>query len=181
MSSTLERLAHAAEPESAGVLTRRRWLYRIVLGLVCLLLGLTVLDGLDVLDVVGPDEDRVTASGGGYVLEVEHPSVSRPALASVFRITVRRDGGFDEPLQIAVSRSYLEAMDLNGILPAPSGETAVGEWILWEFDPPPGEELTITYESRFEPGVQASRDGVVAVFEDDAPVVEVEFTTAVRP
>lgn len=181
MSSTLERLAHAAEPKSAGVLARRRWLFRIVFALVCLLLGLTVLDGFDVLDVVGPDEEIVTASGEGYVLEVEHPSVTRPALASVFRITVRRDGGFDEPLQIGISRHYLEAWDLNGILPSPSSETAVGEWIVWEFDPPPGEELTVTYESRLEPGLQASRDGTVAVFEDDAPVLDVEFTTAVRP
>ena len=181
MSSTVERLTHPAEPEAAPILWRRKWLFRIVMGSVCVLLALTVLDGFDVVDVVGPDEDTVSATGEGYVLEVEHPSVSRPALASVFRITVGQEGGFDEPLQIGVSRSYLEALDLNGVLPAPSGETAVGPWIVWEFDPPPGDELTITYEARIEPGLQASRDGRVAVFEDDEPVLEVEFTTTVRP
>lgn len=181
MSSTLERLAHPLEPEASGILSRRRWLFRIVFGLVCLLLALTVLDGLDVLEVVGPDEETSVVSGGGYVLEVEHPSVSRPALASVFRITVRHDGGFDEPLQVGITRRYLEAWDVNGILPAPSSETAVGDWILWEFDPPPGEELTITYEARFEPGLQVPGEGAVAVFEDDVPVVDIEFTTRMMP
>jgi len=145
------------------------------------LLGLAVLDGFDVVDAFGPDEEIVAASGAGYRLEVEHPTVTRPALASVLRIRVAREGGFDEPLQLGVDRRYLELWDLNGILPAPSGETAEGRWVLWEFDPPPGDELLITYEARLEPGVQAGRDGAVAVFEDDEPVAVVRFRTEVRP
>lgn len=181
MSSTIDRLAHAREPESSGVVRRRRWLYRMVMGLLVGLLGLAVLDGLDVVDAFGPDEDVVEVAGEGYVLRVEHPSVSRPALASIFRITVEREEGFDGPLQLGISRRYLEAWDVNGILPAPAGETALGDWILWEFDEPPGQELVITYEARFEPGLQAPRQGRVAVFEDDVPVLTTGFTTAVRP
>ena len=179
--STIEQLARVTEPASAGVVAKRKWLYRAVMALVVLILGGAVLDGLDVLDTVGPDETVVEATGEGYELEVEHPSVTRPALASVFRIKVRQEGGFDEPLQIGVSRRYLEAWDLNGVLPSPAAETAVGPWIVWEFDPPPGDELVVTYEARIEPGQQSPRFGRVAVFEEDEPVLEVEFDTVVRP
>jgi hypothetical protein len=181
MRSTIDQLTKVTEPADAGAVWRRRWLHRAVMALLALLLGAAVLDGFDVLDSVGPDEATVTEVGAGYELEVEHPSVTRPALASVFRVTVRKPGGFDEPLQVGISRDYLEAWDVNGILPAPSAETAVGPWIIWEFDPPPGEELVVTYEARIEPGVETNRTGAVAVFEDDEPVLEADFTTAVRP
>lgn len=181
MSSTIEGLANYGEPASAWTIRQRRWLHRLVLGALWLVLGLVVLDGLDVVEVVGPDEAVVRAAGAGYELEVEHPSTSRPALASLLRIRIEQEGGFDEPLQIGITRHYLEAWDVNGILPAPSAETAVGPWIIWEFDPPPGEELVITYEARFEPGLQADRAGAVAVFEEDEPVLRVDWTTRIRP
>ena len=176
-----EHVAHVGDAEWAHVIGRRRLLHRLVGGLLALIMVLAVLDGLDAVNTLGPDERRIGASGGGFELEVEYPSLTRPALASVFRITVGRDGGFDEPVQVAVSREYLEAWDLNGVLPSPAAETAVGSWIIWEFDPPPGDELTITYESRIEPGEQTSVPGAVAVLVDDEPVAEVRFTTVIRP
>ena len=181
LDSTTEQLMRVSEPASAREVAKRRWLFRTVMGLVALVIGAAVLDGLDVVDLVGPDEAVVRAAGEGYELRVDYPSVTRPALASVFRISVRRDDGFDEPLQIGVSRRFLEAWDLNGVLPATAAERAVGPWIVWEFDPPPGDELVVTYESRIEPGLQSSRDGRVAVFEEDEPVVEVAFDMTVRP
>ena len=176
-----EHVAHVGDAEWAHVIGRRRLLHRVVGGLLALVMVLAVLDGLDALNTLGPDERRVSASGGGFELDVEYPSPTRPALASVFRIAVRREGGFDEPVQVAVSRTYLEAWDLNGVLPAPAAETSMGEWIVWEFDPPPGDELLVTYESRIEPGEQTSVPGAVAVLVDDEPVAEVRFTTVVRP
>jgi hypothetical protein len=176
-----EHVAHVGDAEWAHVIGRRRLLHRVVGGLLALVMVLAVLDGLDALNTLGPDERRVSASGGGFELEVEYPSVSRPALASVFRIAVRRAGGFDEPVQVAVSRTYLEAWDLNGVLPGPAAETSMGAWIVWEFDPPPGDELLVTYESRIEPGEQTSVPGAVAVLVEDEPVAEVRFTTVMRP
>ena len=178
--STIERLAKVDEPEWRHVFRRRRLLHRLVAGVLAAIMLLAVLDGIDVLDSMGPDERRVTAAGGGFDLHVEYPSVARPALASVFRITVSHIDGFDEPLQIAVSRRYLEGWDLNGILPSPSAETAVGRWIIWEFDPPPGERFTVTYESRIEPGQQTSLPGEVAVLVEEEPVAQVAFTTRIR-
>lgn len=176
-----EHVAHVGDDEWAHVIGRRRLLHRVVGGLLALIMVLAVLDGLDALNTLGPDERHVTASGGGFELDVEYPSLTRPALASVFRIAVRRDGGFDEPVQVAVSREYLEAWDLNGVLPGPAAETSLGEWVVWEFDPPPGDELLVTYESRIEPGEQTSVPGAVAVLIEDEPVAEVRFTTVMRP
>lgn len=174
-------LAHVGEAEWTHVVGRRRLLHRIVGGLLALIMALAVLDGLDVWNTLGPDERHRTASGGGFDLDVEYPSITRPALASVFRVEVHRDGGFDEPVQIGISRKYLEAWDLNGVLPSPAAEASLGEWILWEFDPPPGDELLVTYEARLEPGRQTSVPGEVAVVVEHEPVTAVRFTTVVRP
>lgn len=170
------------DPDSAGIIRRRRWLHRGTFGVLVLVLAAAGLDGVDVLDAVGPDEDTVRASAEGYELVVEHPSVTRPALASVLHIRVFRSGGFDGPIDLAIARSYLEIWDVNGVLPAPASETSAGDWVIWRFDPPPGESLEVTYEARIEPGVQSRRTGVVAVVTDGAhPIVSVRFNTDVRP
>lgn len=176
-----EEIAHVEEGEWAHLVGRRKLLHRVVGSMLALVMVLAVLDGIDALNTLGPDEGRVAATGGGFELDVEYPSLTRPALASVFRIAVRRADGFDEPVQVAVAREYLEAWDLNGVLPGPAAETSLGTWIVWEFDPPPGDELLVTYESRIEPGEQTSVPGAVAVLVEDEPVVEVRFTTVMRP
>jgi hypothetical protein len=179
--STIERVVDVSHERWHHICRRRRALHVFVAALLSLLMVGAVLDGLDVLDTIGPDEAVVRSTGGGFALEVEHPSITRPALASVFRIRIQREGGFDEPVQLAISRSYLESWDLNGIMPAPSGETSLGDWIVWEFDPPPGDELLITYESRIEPGEQSTTRGEAAVLVEDEPVARVDFKTKVRP
>jgi len=179
--STTAQLANLEEGGWDHVRRRRRMLHRAVSGFLAAIMLIAVLDGADVVDLLGPDERHRTTSGGGFDLDVEYPSITRPALASVFRITVEREGGFDEPVQVAVSRTYLEAWDLNGILPAPAAETAEGRWIIWEFDPPPGDVLTVTYEARIEPGEQDDVPGHVAVMVEEEPVATVDFVTRVRP
>jgi hypothetical protein len=169
------------QPEAGRVIRRRKLLHRVITATLVLVLAVAVLDGLDVVNLVGPDEAYARASGGGYDLTVEHPDVTRPALASVFRIAVHKDGGFTTPVQVAVSRHYLEIWDTNATTPAPDAETSIGDWVVWEYDPPPGETLRITYEARIEPGVQSDRTGFVAVLEDDEPVTQVRFHTLVRP
>jgi hypothetical protein len=140
-----------------------------------------VVDALGWLDVYGVDTRRVSASGGGYDVAVRYGSVSRPALATPFEIEVTRAGGFDGPVTIAVERHYMEMWDENGLLPSPSAETSDGGVLLWEFDPPEGDTLTVFYDGRIEPAVQSGRDGSVTVLEDGIPVVGVEFHTRVMP
>jgi hypothetical protein len=58
----------------------------------------------------------------------------------------------------------------------------MGHWIVWEFDPPVGDTLLVTYDARIEPAAQSGRSGEVAVLAaDDAVLTEVSFTTRVMP
>ena len=100
---------------------KRFWLHAATTLGLCVIIGLAVVDGFGLLDVYGVDTSTVRASGGGYDLEVRYGTVSRPALATPFEIVVRRAGGFDEPVVIAVDRSYLAMWDENGLTPRPGG------------------------------------------------------------
>jgi hypothetical protein len=179
--STYEHSVHIEDPTARRVIRRRRWLHRITIGTLVAILGLAALDGIDLIDAYGVDTAVVTAEADGATLAVTYPTVARPALAAPFRIEVSQEGGFDDTVTVAVSRGYLELWDLNGIIPAPASETNDGDWVLWEFDPPEGDVLRVTYEARIEPGVQAPRDGSVAFVADGARSPRVDFTTAVRP
>ena len=53
--------------------------------------------------------------------------------------------------------------------------------MLWEFDPPEGDTLTVYFDARIEPQLQRGRTGEVAVVEDGEPVVAVQFETELRP
>ena len=108
--------------------------------------------------------------------------VTRPALATPFDIRVTRAGGFDEPVRIAVTQAYLRLWDENGLVPAPDAETVQGDFVIWEYDPPPGTSLLVTYDARIEPAAQSGRDGAVAVLDEDGVVlVQLDFTTRVLP
>jgi hypothetical protein len=169
------------DPGARQVIRRRRWLHRITISMLVVILGLAAVDGVDLIDAYGVDTEVVTADASGVHLGVTYPTVARPALAAPFRITVSRDGGFDDSVIVAVKRSYLELWDVNGIIPAPASEASEGDWVLWTFDAPLGDELRVTYEARIEPGAQAPRKGSVAVVDDGEYSPRVDFTTAVRP
>lgn len=161
---------------------RRRWLHRLTFGLVAAVLLLAVADGLDLFDAYGPDTDEVRAVGDGVTLVVEYTSTTRPALASPFRVRVERDGGFDGPITIAVSRPWIEIWDENGMYPSPSAETGDSAWVEWEFDPPDGSVFAFFYDARLEPARQDSQDGMVELRDDSGDVLAaVAFSTAVRP
>ena len=160
---------------------RRSWLHAATTATLVAIVAVAVVDGVGWWDVYGPDTATVNASGGGYELSVVHATVSRPALATPFNITVTRPGGFDAPVTVVVDRAYLGMWDENGLVPAPAAETTRGDWLEWEFDPPAGDTLSIVYDARIEPGAQSGRDGAVGIVEDDEIVVAIDFHTAVRP
>jgi hypothetical protein len=174
--STVDGLETAPERE----LRRRRVHYSITTLVLTTLIFLGVVDAFGV-DVYGVDDGTVAASGGGYDLVVRYGTASRPGLATPFEITVRRADGFSDPVTLEVDRAYLAMWDENGMIPAPSAETASGEWVRWEFEPPVGDTLTVWYDGRIEPAAQSGRDGAVAVLDDGQPVATVEFSTRVLP
>ena len=175
--STIDHLG----PATSARRPRRSWLHAGTTAALAAIVAVAVVDGLGWWDVYGVDTATANASGGGYELSVRHGTVTRPALATPFEITVTRLGGFEGPVNVVVDRAYLGMWDENGLLPAPAAETTRDEWVEWEFDPPAGDTLSIVYDARIEPAAQSGRDGAVDVVEDDEIVVAVAFHTAVRP
>ena len=162
--------------DGVGPVRRARHIRRVMLVVfaVFLLLGAT--------GMLGVRTGRVSASGGGYELDVEYPRVTRAGHAVPLAIEVRKPGGFgDEPIVIAMRAGYFSLFDENGVLPGPSKETADRQNVIWEFDPPPGDVLRVRFDTRTGPNRQSSERGTAAVLVDDEPVVDVSFTTWVMP
>ena len=169
-------------PDGPSSLSKRRLGYAITTVLLSALMLVAVLGAFGSIDTLGVDDDTVEASASGLDLSVTYAAVSRPALATPFDIEVHREGGFDEPVRIAVDQEYFRMFDENGLVPSPSAETVMGPWVVWEFDPPIGDTLLVSYDARIEPAAQDGRSGAVALLDgDDAVVVQVQFTTRVLP
>lgn len=175
-------LVELDRPDSAPVIRRRRWVHRATIAALVAVLGLAVLDGLDVVDAYGVDTETTFVDTPDGRLVVQHPTVTRPALATPFRVRVEQPGGFDAPITIAVSRPWIEMWDENGLYPSPSAETGDPEWVVWEFDPPEGSAFALFYDARIEPARQSGQSGEVQLRDDDGTVLAtVSMRTEVRP
>ena len=154
---------------------RARSLRRLFLALLAafLLLGAT--------GVLGVRTRTVTGAGGGYELTVTYGQVTRPGLATPFGFEIRRPGGFDGPVTVAGDPAYLDMFDQNGLDPQPSSATATADQIIWQFEPPLGEVLSVSFDARIEPGVQWGRSGETSVLEDGQPAVTARYHTWVMP
>lgn len=169
-------------PDGARLRGRRGWLYRVTAAaLTAIVLG-AVVDALGLYPVYGVDSRHAVAAGGGFELDVRYAAVSRPAVATPFDIEVRRPGGFAGPVTVGVSSAYLSMWDENGLDPSPSRETSSPDLLIWEFEPPDGEALAISFDARIEPAAQQGKRGTVAVLDPaGAPLVSVSFRTRLRP
>lgn len=154
---------------------RARTARRVFMSLV----AVVVLAGLS--GWLGVRTATVTAAGGGYELTVTYANVSRPGLATPWSFEVRHPGGFDGPITISTTSSYLDMFDENGFDPEPSTMTATVEEVIWEFEPPPGDVLSVSLDARIEPGIQWGGSGETSILEDDEPVATARFTTWIAP
>jgi hypothetical protein len=143
--------------------------------------GLLVVVIAALLGWAGPRPSVTSAEAAGYRLEVSHPSVSRPGLAIRLSIIVSRDDGFDRPVRLILLREYIESLDFNAIYPDASAQIADDGYVIWEFEPPRGDSLTVDFDGRHEPGAEGLIHGDVAVLDEGQRVVEVEFSTTVLP
>jgi hypothetical protein len=166
-----------APPEvSLRTLVRARMLRRAYLALLVVFLA------CGALGLFGVRTGAAQASGGGFDVEVHYAEMSRPGLATPWSVQVRKAGGFDGPVTLAVTQSYLDLFDENGLDPDPAAATSDDERVIWEFDPPEsGDTLIISFDARIEPAAQAGRSGVVEVLVDGEPVVSVRFKTNLMP
>ena len=140
--------------------------------------------GLGALGFYGVRTREAEATGGGYELTVTYTSVTRPGLATPWSAEIRRPGGFGgEQITLAVSASYFDAFDENGLDPDPAESVNDGERTIWRFDPPPCEVMTVSFDARLQPDIQMSRvKGSAAVLDESgASVATVDFRTLVLP
>ncbi len=145
---------------------------------------LAALSALVILGLAGFAGERiVTVSGAaeGWELEVRYSTRSRAGMSADMRFVVRRDGGFDGPITLAISADYLEMLDDHGLMPEPSATTADDSFIEFEFDPPEGDTFQVLYKGRIDPTTQRGRRGIVAILDGGAPVVSVDVVTGVLP
>jgi hypothetical protein len=177
-----DRSASSTLPPGPSALTPRRVGYTLTTAFLSVLMLLALIDSFGSAAIFGVDSATERASAGDLDLAVTYGVVSRPALATPFDIEVHRPGGFDDPVRVAVDQEYLRMWDENGLVPAPSAETVMGPWVVWEFDPPIGDTLLVSYDGRIEPAAQEGRRGAVAVLDEgDVPILAVDFTTRVWP
>ena len=133
------------------------------------------------LGLLGVRSSTASAQGGGYDLEVTYPRVARSGLDVPWSVKLRREGGFDGEIVLAVDTSYIEILEMRGRLPEPASETAGGGSVYLTFDPPPGDEFTFSLDVRIRAGKQWGESGSVSVMEGGTPAVTVSFETWLVP
>lgn len=140
-----------------------------------------VLAGL--FGVLGPTDGVVTATNGGFELEVEYPRTTRSGLAAGLTVTIRRAGGLESPVTLALRSDYFDNFDVNGVDPEPLGATSTADRELGLFQPPEtGDEMTVSYDARVQPGVSLTKaKASVSLVQDGRDVVTVQFETLVLP
>lgn len=178
--SALDGVALPGTSDGERELRRQRRIYTAMAVALVLLIGLAAADVR--WAVYGVDSTAVTAEGrDGVRLRVEYTELTRPALASPLAIEVTDPGGFDGPIEIAISRPYIEVWDENAFYPSPDAETGDERWVVYEFDPPEGSTLRVFYDARLEPARQSGARGRVQLRGGGEVMAEVAVHTEVRP
>jgi hypothetical protein len=179
-SSATAGVTHPDRDEGPAHLRRRRRYYWVTTGILCAVVLLGVADIFaPVLGVDSRTESVDAADGSTFA--VEYAAVTRPALASPFAIEIIRPGGFDQEIEIAISRPWIEVWDENGFYPSPSGETGDEHWVVWTFEPPDGDTFRFFYDARLEPARQADIVGTVELRDQGDVLAAIDFETEVRP
>ncbi|HEX5936069.1 MAG TPA: hypothetical protein VFZ75_00025 [Actinomycetota bacterium] len=172
MSSTSTRPRDA----TLGELTHARTYRRV--GLVAL--AIVVLAGL--LNLLGVRHDVVSAEAEGYRLAIEYARVTRPGLASPWKVEVTRPGGFDGPITLAMSADYFDRFDFNQFYPEPTSTTSRGDVVLWTFEGIEGDRLVVRFDGRATPAFTLGLAAASTALEiDGRQIVRVDYTTVVMP
>ena len=173
--STLEGLSGAGAG-AIGTWGRRVFLAALVAALVAGLLGFLGVHTATTSSATGTGE-----TDGDWSVSLTHASVARAGLDVPWQVTVRRVGGFDEPVTLAVTGDYLDVYETQGFAPEPSAATRDGQVLYLEFDPPPGDTLVVDYDAYIQPSSQVGAGGTVGVYDGTRVLAPVAFDTRLLP
>jgi hypothetical protein len=153
-------------------------LRRVVLGVIAIFVA------LGAVGVFGVKSKTVTSSpAADYQLSVRYPSRTRAGLPAGITIRARHDGGFDGPIILAITRSYLGLFDEQGFRPEPDASTSEGPFLVYEFEPPDrGDTFTLTIDVIVETGRHFGNDAVVQLRDQEGgTLASVSLDTFIAP
>jgi hypothetical protein len=165
-------------PEPVGLerLRRSRTLRRIGLAV------LTVIVVAGAVGVFGIRTRTVTARSGGYTMSLQYPATDRADQPVHWVLTLVHPGGFTGPVDVAVTQSYLDLLDVNAIQPEPTGSRTDGGFVVWTFAPPAGATLRVLLDANIQLNAHLGAAAVVSLLDDQGnSVVSVRYRTWVAP
>jgi hypothetical protein len=171
-----DRPRTATAPLDDGLVASRRslWWRRGVLAVLTLFVLAALTQNL------GVRTDTVAGASGELQVTLRYADRGRGALAAPFAIGIEHAGGFDGPIEVRTDQRYLNIFDDNGFEPDAASMTTEDGDVIWTFDPPPGDDLTILLDARIEPGIFGREHGRTTVTAE-GEAVTLEYTTWVAP
>jgi hypothetical protein len=128
------------------------------------------------LGLLGPTEGHRRDHTGDVALAVDYPRITRAGQPAPLRVRVHHEGGFDQPITLAFSREMFDDMDFQSWYPAPAAETAGPDHLVYEFDPPDGEDFEVRLDARTAPGQFGEIEkSTITLLIADQPAAEVDF------
>ncbi len=144
------------------------------------LLVLFVLAGA--MGLFGTKTGTTEAEAGGYRVEVTYPQISRPGHAVRFKVVIRHQGGFQDPIRVRMSSQYFDLLDENAFDPDPDSQTTDATYSYLEYKAPKGDVFVISSDTRVEPDRQRGESGDVSVLDaQGVPIVTARFRTRIFP
>jgi hypothetical protein len=165
------------EPERPSVRTLQlaRIIRRVAIALLALFVGIALFGGF------GYRTGTISTSGGGFRLDLRYPAIARPGQSVQWILSIHRDGGLPESVQVATTVRYLDTFDFNDIEPSPDAATTDATDVTWTFTAPPGEDMTIFIDALVATQVWRGADARTSVVEDGVPVATLAYATRIAP
>jgi hypothetical protein len=131
---------------------------------------------------LGVHAETVQATESGYRLTLTYPRVARAGLDIPWEVRLTHLGGFDSDITIAISSSYFDIFEYQGMHPNPSDETSDGRFVYLTFSPPKaGDVFTTSLDTYVQPGSQIGRHAVVEALVHGSVVAHVNYSTLLFP
>jgi hypothetical protein len=168
-------IATLQEPRGTGGARRERRWRRIGLVVMALVVA-AALSG-----VLGSRGGTAVVSEGPVTMTVEYAQITRPGVEAELQIHLRHDDGFTGPVTIAIDRDLFGRLDFNSWYPTAASETSNSSVVIYEFDPPAGQEFTVRLDAHAQSTQWPSADTYTVALMDEEHDVEAEFRMWVLP
>jgi hypothetical protein len=170
------RTVETADGLAEETQTAALWLRRLAV------LALAGLVGVSLFGLLGVRTAEVAAEDQGYHLQVRYPEVARAGLDATYEITVVRESGHTQELELAVTGSYFDLFEAQAFHPEPTEATRDGDTLYLTFATQPGSDtFMVAFDAYIQPASQRGQSATVSVMEADHELVSVSYRTRLLP